>query len=88
MISVGMVSAAARFSWDLKDRVWYWITIAVIVLLHVPIILLIPWPYERWSYIQFLPFALPDFALDYGIIRLVEKIIEGNRKADAQPSGQ
>jgi hypothetical protein len=79
-VSAGAISAAARFLWDLKDRAWYWATIVVIVLLHVPLILLVPWPLRRWSYVQLLPIGLLDFALAYGIIRLVERVIEGNRK--------
>lgn len=80
----GMISLAARFLWDLKDRAWYWITIAVIVLLHIPLILLVPWPLKRWSYVQLLPLGLLDFGFTYGIIRLVEKVIDGLRNGDAK----
>lgn len=37
------VAVAARFLWDLGARMWFWITNAVAVLLHVPLIILIPW---------------------------------------------
>jgi len=81
-VSAGMISLAARFLWDLKDKAWYWITIAVIVLLHVPLILLVPWPLKQWSYVQLLPMGLLDFGLAYGIIRLVEKVMERVRRED------
>ena len=80
------VALAARFLWDLKDRTWYWVTIVVIVLLHVLLILLVPWPFKRWSYIQLLPIAFLDFGATYGIIRLVEKVIVVIRKGDATSS--
>ena len=72
-VSAGGIAIAARFLWDLKNRVWYWMTLAVIVLLHVPMIMLIPWPFRQLSYIALLPAGLLDFAIAYGIIRLVEK---------------
>src|SRR5579862_975817 len=82
-ISALAISCAARFLWDLKDRAWYWLTIAIILLLHVPVILLIPWTLKRqWTYVQFLPMAILDFGVAYGIIRLVEKMIEGAHKGD------
>src|ERR1035438_889970 len=49
------IAVAARFLWDLKNRIWYWITLAIIVLLHFPMILLVPWPFKQLSYVALLP---------------------------------
>jgi hypothetical protein len=54
----------------------FWITIAIIVSLHVPLIVLIPWPYKQLSSVALLPAGLLDFAIAYGIIRLIENMIE------------
>ncbi len=75
-VSAGAIAVAARFLWDLRTRAWFWITIAVIVVLHVPLIILIPWPLKQLSYIALLPAGFLDFLFAYGILRLVENMIE------------
>lgn len=72
MISSGLIVVLVKYFWDLRNRVWFWITIAFIVGLHVALVLLIPWPDNDYRGIQLLPFALLDFGIVYGIIRLVE----------------
>lgn len=76
------ITVAARFLWDLRARVWFWMTIAIIVLIHVPLIALIPWPDEQLSYVALLPAGFLDFLVAYGIIRLVESIIEKVRPSN------
>lgn len=69
---------AARPFWDLRNRVWYWITLVVITLLHILLILLVPWPYKQLSYVALLPAWFVDFVVAYKIIRLVENVVEKN----------
>lgn len=82
-VSAGMIALAARLVWDLKRRAWFWVTIAIIAILHIPVILLIPWGRETLSYVALLPLGLLDLGINYGIIRLVENTIEKN---DPEPS--
>ena len=81
LISALMIALAVRYFWDLRNRVWFWIAIIFIASLHVLLILLLPapakqWNYIHWNYVQLLPFGLLDFAIAYGIIRLVEKVAD------------
>jgi hypothetical protein len=71
-----IVCAVVMLFWGLRKRAWFWATIALIVAYHVPIVALVPWPFGRLSYVQMLPIALPDLGLSYGIVRLVEKVME------------
>jgi hypothetical protein len=84
-VSAGAIAVAARFLWDLRTRVWFWITIVVIVLLHVPLIILIPWQAKQLTYVALLPAGLLDFAVAYGILRLVENLVERIRPSE-QPA--
>ena len=81
-VSAFSIATAARFLWDLKKRVWFWGTIAIIVALHVPVILLIPWGDQNLSYVALLPLALLDFGIAYGIIRLVENAVVRTRPSN------
>jgi hypothetical protein len=75
-ISGGIVVGVVMMFWGLRGRAWFWATVGFIVAYHVPIIALMPWPFGRLSYVQMLPIAFPDICLAYGIIRLVEKVME------------
>lgn len=68
-----MIVLAATLFWSSKLQVWFWLTLAAIVLLHVPIILLIQWPLKQLSYVALLPAGLLDFAIAYGTISLVQR---------------
>ena len=75
-VSAFSIAFAARLLWDLKNRVWFWVTIAIIAVLHIPAILFIPWGDQNLSYVALLPLGLFDLGITYGIIRLVENTIE------------
>lgn len=77
-IATGMITVAVRYFWDLKRHLWFWITIGLTALLHVPLVWFIPWPDNQYTYIQLLPLALLDFAIVYGVIRLAENAIGEN----------
>jgi hypothetical protein len=74
--SVGMIAVAVRYFWDLRSRTWFWVTIGFTILAHVPVIVLIRWPFNKYSYVQMLPIGLLDFAIAYGVVRLVEFAVE------------
>jgi hypothetical protein len=87
VISVA-ICFAARYFWDLRNRVWFWITIALIVLLHIPLIVLIPWPFKQLTYIAALPFAFADFGIAYGMIQAAENVVECNSKEKTHDSAR
>ena len=79
--SAGIIAVIVRYFWDLRQHIWFWTAITFIVFLHVLLVLFIPppakqWDYVHWKYVQMLPFGLLDFAIAYGIIRLVEKVAD------------
>jgi hypothetical protein len=83
-VSALSLATATRFLWDLRRHVWFWITIAVIAFLHVPLILLIPWPLKQLSYVALLPAGFLDFVVAYGLIRVVENVIDRNAATDSR----
>jgi len=78
----GAIAFAVRYFWDLRKRFWFWITVTIIVYLHVLLIMHSSWLEERWNliqrwnYMQALPFALLDFAIVFGVVSLIESVIE------------
>ena len=72
-----VIGVAIRYFWDLKNRIWFWAVMAIIVVLHIPIVLFAHWPFDQhFNYVQMLPLALLDFAVMWGIIRVAERMFD------------
>ena len=74
-ICVSMIVLVIRMRWDLKNFTWFWTTIAVLVLLHIPLILLVNWSNKSYPRAALLPGALLDLFIVYGTVRLIEKAV-------------
>lgn len=77
----GIIVVAVGYFWDLRRHTWFWVTMTLIVFLHVLLVLVLPppvkqWNYVHWNWVQMLPFGVLDFGIAYGIIRLVEKVAD------------
>ena len=71
-----MIIIVARARWDLKNYAWFWITLVVMIALHVPLVLLIPWTSRSYPGITLLPIAAVDYVIVYGCIKLTEKTLK------------
>ena len=70
---------AVRMRWDLKKYAWFWSVVLGLLLLHVPLVMLVPWSSSNThSRVSLLPGALLDMAVVYNAIRLAEKIFTKN----------
>jgi len=86
---VGMIATAAWLCWDSRKRVWFWVTIMILVLLHIPLVLFVPWSNTNYPGVVLLPVGLLDFAIVYGCIKLVEKVMKRAQPPDAaQPRSE
>jgi hypothetical protein len=75
-ICTGLVVLVIRIRWDLRKHVWFWIAIVFAVLLQVPFVLLVPWNNRYLTGISLLPIGVLDYAIIYGLIKLVEKMAQ------------
>jgi len=76
-----VILLCGRIFWSLRRLVLFWIALTFVTLCHIPLILLIQWNNRDYPGIVLLPFALPDFAIVYGIFKLVEKITRRGRQS-------
>lgn len=79
--AVVMILLTVRYRWDLRKRTWFWATVTFLVLLHVLLLLLFPWPDTNLPGIALLPYGMLDIGIMYGCIRLVENVANRNRIA-------
>lgn len=75
-ISIGIVVLVVRMRWDLRDRGWFWVVVAIMGIIQAPFIYYIPWSNTDLSYASLLPVGFLDFAVVYGCIRLVERAMK------------
>src|SRR5580704_8536128 len=74
-IVLGMVILAIKRRWKLRRHAWFWVTIAIVLALHIPFLFSVRWPRSNVPTLAFsLPFGIADFLLISGAISLAEKI--------------
>jgi len=70
---VGTMIIAVRLRWELRRRLWFWIVMSIIVILHLVAILLIPWPNIQFRALVVFPFVAVDISLISYVIKLIAR---------------
>lgn len=69
------VMLAIKLRWELRKHAWFWVTIALVLALHIPFLFVVRWPQTNIPTIAFsLPLGIADFLLISGAINLAEKV--------------
>jgi hypothetical protein len=88
---VGVLGLMFFFKWKLRKQAWFWITMTVIALFHIPLILFVPWG-TRW--VPALAIAVidsADFCVMIWIISIVgntlagRRLLKGTKPGDRKP---
>jgi hypothetical protein len=83
-ICLGSLMVGIRIRWDLRNHIWFWGIIVLLVAVHVPLFLLIRWPHGWVPAVVMLPVALVDCLIFLRIVRFVENLTEGDQSANGQ----
>lgn len=79
--SVAVLGFMFVLKWRLRRHAWFWITMAVIAGLHVPLVLLVPWG-TRWvPALAIAAIDSVDFCLILWILSVVGELMEGPKAA-------
>jgi len=73
MFSVTMIGVTIAMRWKLKVHVWFWITVAFLTALHVPLILFVPWTTKWIPALVLIPFGTADLYVMLWVISIVGK---------------
>lgn len=74
-IVLGMCMLAVRLRWALHRHAWFWATIAILLIVHVPLLFVVRWPYTNIPTIVYaLPLGIADFLLVAGAIDLAARV--------------
>jgi hypothetical protein len=70
---IGVLGLMILFKWKLRRYVWFWITMAVVAALHVPLIFFVPWATKWVPAVAIAGIDSADFCLILWVLILVEK---------------
>lgn len=81
MLTFIVLGVVIRFKWKLRKQAWFWVTMAVIAVLHILWVLFVPWTTKWIPVFVYTGLATVDLVLILWILLLVEKFA-GTQKTD------
>ena len=83
VIALAALMVAIRIRWDLRRQVWFWETIGLVLVLHIPFFYFVRIPPAWFHAVAMLPIVIADCLLTLGVVRVVEKFHERNSRHGA-----
>lgn len=80
-LSAMAILISMKVRWELRKYLWFWLTMAFIVAAHFPLVLLVPWTSQWVPAAGLLPIMVADIAAIFGILHLIEKWRNPNRRS-------
>ncbi len=68
-----------KVCWNLRGRLWFWLTLLLFAALHVPLIMLVAGHLSRISLFAFPTFCVVELFVMLVIVEQIEKVIEGRK---------
>lgn len=82
--SIAVVGFTVVVKRRMATRVWFWITMAVMAALHVPLVLFVPWTTKWIPAIVFAVVDSLDFCLMLWVLAVVRLFVDGSAEPTAQ----
>jgi len=83
-LALALMIGAVRAFWYLRRHPWFWMSVAAMTLIHVVLIILVPWSNKSFPAPALWPIAIADFAAVCGFFKLVEKAMSRENAASSQ----
>lgn len=85
-VSLALMILAIRLVWCLTRQAWFWVTVAALTVIHVVLIVLVPWTNRSFPAPELWPVGIADFAAICGFIKLIEKLMSRSDGASSTRS--
>lgn len=80
-VSLALMILAIRAFWYLRRQAWFWMTVASLTIIHVVLIVVVPWTNKSFPAPALWPVGIADFAAICSCIKLIEKVMKWNSGA-------
>jgi NADH:ubiquinone oxidoreductase subunit 3 (subunit A) len=77
-----MLGVATVVKWKLRRHAWFWITMIVIVTLHVAVIFLVPWTTKWVPALVIIPIGTADVYAMLAILSVNGKFVESPKTSE------
>ena len=81
-VSAAMIALAIAMRWKLRRHAWFWITMALLTALHLPLILFVPWTTKWIPAVVIAPFGMLDIHAMLWTLAVVGKYMGGLKTAE------
>lgn len=78
--SIAVLGLMFTLKWRLRRHAWFWVAMTVIVALHVPLILLVPWGTKWVPALAIAAVDSLDFCLILWVLSFIERLVGGPRE--------
>ena len=89
--TAGSVVVVIEVRWELRRRLWFWITMSGLAAAQIPLIMAVGEPIRRWPIpLLFFP-MMADIILMFTVLRILERlpgIREGQQRASPSAGGE
>ena len=82
-IALGLMIGGIWAFWHQRRHAWFWMAIAALTVIHVVLIILVPWSNKSFPAPALWPIGIADFAAICGFIKLVEKAMSRSNAASS-----
>lgn len=72
--SIGILLIALRATWRLRMHGWYWVAVAILVAIQMPLVLYVPWSNPVYRGTALTLFGCADFIVVWGVIKICDKL--------------
>jgi hypothetical protein len=84
-VAFGLMILTGRAFWYLRRRVWFWLTVAALLLIHVVLVAVVSWTNKSLPAPALWFVGIIDFVAMCGGIKLVEKLITSESVGTTAP---
>ena len=76
-IALAMMIGGIWAFWNQRRHAWFWMAVAALTVIHVVLVVVVPWTNKSFPAPALWPVGIADFAAICGFIKLVEKAMKG-----------
>lgn len=82
---LGVFIFAVLTRWKLRRHAWFWATVVLLLVLHVPLLFMLQWPHGQVPAIVYtIPVGIADFLLVIGALRLAAALFANDVSAEGE----
>lgn len=85
LLTAAIIVLTIIMRWKLKRHVWFWLTTIIFAVLHVPLILFVPWTTKWIPAFVIIPIGIADLYVLLWVLSVVGKFMGEQKPIEGRP---